>query len=121
MLLPIEVRIASVEMRHRQYPGCIEILSPVNKREPGLMPYRQKRQRLYNANVHLIEMTCCGEERDPLTAPSRNRLSGDGNSCSIGSGGGLADALASSPRFQFHCDRPMLMCLWFGRGDHGNL
>ncbi|NEO53891.1 MAG: DUF4058 family protein [Okeania sp. SIO3B5] len=31
----------------------IEVLSPVNKREPGLTNYRQKRRRLYQARVHL--------------------------------------------------------------------
>lgn len=35
---------------------CIEILSPVSKREPGLSVYRQKHQRLYQAGVHLIEL-----------------------------------------------------------------
>jgi len=31
MLLPIEVRIASVEIRDTNLVACIEILSPVNK------------------------------------------------------------------------------------------
>jgi len=106
MLLPIEVRIASVEIRDtaNTLVACIEILSPVNKREPGLMPYRQKRQRLYNANVHL-KLTCCGEQ----DAPSRNRLSGDGNS-QLGAVE-VWPILASPFPHQFHCDRPMLMCL----------
>lgn len=59
VLLPVEVRIATVEIRdtaNNTLVACIEVLSPVNKREPGLTPYRQKRQRLYNANVHLIEI-----------------------------------------------------------------
>ena len=56
---PIDVRISRVEIRdtaNNTLVTCIEILSPVNKREPGLTPYRQKRQRLYQANVHLIEI-----------------------------------------------------------------
>ena len=56
---PMEVRIWSVEIRdtaNNTLVTCIEILSPVNKRDPGLTPYRQKRQRLYKANVHLIEI-----------------------------------------------------------------
>lgn len=55
----MEVRISTVEIRdtaNNRLVTCLEILSPVNKREPGLIPYRQKRQRLYEANVHLIEI-----------------------------------------------------------------
>ena len=59
VLDPIEVRIANVEVRdaaNNQLVTCIEILSPVNKREPGLATYRQKRQRLYQGGVHLLEL-----------------------------------------------------------------
>lgn len=41
---------------HNRLVTCIEILSPVNKREPGLTIYRQKRQRLYQVGVHLLEL-----------------------------------------------------------------
>lgn len=34
----------------------IEILSPVNKREPGLTAYQRKRLQLHNAGVHLLEL-----------------------------------------------------------------
>lgn len=57
--LTIEVRIPVVEIRDvadNQLVTCIEVLSPVNKRQPGLAVYRQKRQRLYNAQVHLLEL-----------------------------------------------------------------
>lgn len=59
LLLPVEVRIPTIEIRdtaQNRLISCIEILSPVNKREPGLSEYRRKRQRLYQANVHLIEI-----------------------------------------------------------------
>lgn len=59
VLQPVEVRIPTVEIRDTAKNvliTCIEILSPVNKREPGLSVYRQKRQRLYQAGVHLIEL-----------------------------------------------------------------
>jgi Protein of unknown function (DUF4058) len=59
MSLPIEVHIPVVEIRdtgHNQLITSIELLSPVNKREPGLSQYRQKRQRLYQAGVHLLEI-----------------------------------------------------------------
>ena len=72
LLLPVEVRIASVEIRdtaNHTLVACIEILSPVNKREPGLTPYRQKRQRLYNANVHLIEIDLLRRGTRPFNHP----------------------------------------------------
>lgn len=59
ILSPVEVRIATVEIRdtaNNTLVACLEILSPVNKREPGLTPYRQKRQRLYQSHVHLVEI-----------------------------------------------------------------
>jgi hypothetical protein len=59
VIQPVAVRIPTVEIRdtaNNVLVSCIEILSPVNKREPGITDYRKKRQRLYNANVHLIEI-----------------------------------------------------------------
>lgn len=59
VMQPVTVRIPSVEIRDtagNRLVTSIEILSPVNKREPGLTPYRQERQRLYGAAVHLIEL-----------------------------------------------------------------
>ncbi|GAB1538088.1 DUF4058 family protein [Scytonema sp. NUACC21] len=59
VIQPVEVRIPTVEIRdtaNNVLVSCIEILSPVNKREPGITDYRKKRQRLYNASVHLIEI-----------------------------------------------------------------
>jgi hypothetical protein len=57
VLQPVDMRIVNVEIRdtaHNRLVTCIEILSPVNKREPGLTVYRQKRQRLYQAGLHMI-------------------------------------------------------------------
>jgi Protein of unknown function (DUF4058) len=72
-LMPaIEVRIVSVEIRDtasNTLVTSIEILSPVNKREPGITPYRQKRQRLYNANVHLIEIDLLRRGTRPFAHP----------------------------------------------------
>ncbi|MEM6318124.1 MAG: DUF4058 family protein [Bacteroidota bacterium] len=56
---PIEIRIPVIELRDRdnnQLITCIEILSPVNKRRPGLAPYRSKRQQLIESKVHLLEI-----------------------------------------------------------------
>ncbi|MEZ4658878.1 MAG: DUF4058 family protein [Caldilineaceae bacterium] len=58
-LLEFEVRVATVEIRdaaQNQLVTSIEILSPVNKREPGLSKYVEKRRRLRAAHVHLIEI-----------------------------------------------------------------
>jgi hypothetical protein len=57
--LNFEVRLVTVEIRdvvQNQLVTSIEILSPVNKREPGLTHYRQKRDQLVEAGVHLLEV-----------------------------------------------------------------
>jgi len=72
MLEPVTVRIAMVEIRdvaHNQPVTCIEILSPVNKREPGLTNHRQKRRRLYGAGVHLLEIDLLRRGMHPLSHP----------------------------------------------------
>lgn len=72
ILPPIEVKIASVEIRDRSsntLVTSIEILSPVNKREPGITPYRQKRQRLYDSKVHLIEIDLLRRGTRPFAHP----------------------------------------------------
>jgi hypothetical protein len=54
-----QVRLATVEIRDTAQHilvTSIEILSPVNKREPNLSRYRQKRERLRHADVHLLEI-----------------------------------------------------------------
>ena len=54
-----QVRLATVEIRdvaQNILVTSIEILSPVNKREPNLSQYRQKRERLREAQVHLLEI-----------------------------------------------------------------
>ena len=72
VLDPIEVRIPTVEIRDvasNQLVTCIEVLSPVNKREPGMAVYRQKRQRLYHAGVHLLEIDLLRRGIRPLAHP----------------------------------------------------
>lgn len=56
---PITVRVPEVEIRDagdNRLVTAIEILSPVNKRDPGLSLYRRKRQQLQRAGAHLIEI-----------------------------------------------------------------
>ena len=72
VLQPVQVRITSVEIRdtaNNRLITSIEILSPVNKREPGLTTYRQKRQRIYNANVHLLELDLLRRGSRPFAQP----------------------------------------------------
>jgi hypothetical protein len=69
---PIEVRVVTVEVRdaaHNKLVTCIEILSPINKREPGLTAYLQKRQRLYAGGVHLLEIDLLRRGTRPFLHP----------------------------------------------------
>lgn len=68
----IEVRLASVriyDVAQNQLVTSIEILSPVNKREPGLSRYREKWQQLRNAGVHLLEIDLLRRGQRPLEHP----------------------------------------------------
>lgn len=68
----IQIRLTRVEIRdtaNNKLITSIEILSPVNKREPGLTTYRQKRQRLYRADVHLLELDLLRRGTRPFAQP----------------------------------------------------
>lgn len=72
LMPPVEVRITTVEIRDsasNRLVTSIEILSPVNKRELGITPYRQKRQRLHQAQVHLIEIDLLRRGTRPFAHP----------------------------------------------------
>ena len=67
-----DVEVIVVEIRdvaRNELVTSIEILSPVNKREPGLGKYRQKRQRLQEANVHLLEIDLLRRGQRSLSHP----------------------------------------------------
>lgn len=69
---PIPVKLTRVEIRdtaQNSLVTCIEILSPVNKREPGLTTYRRKRQQLYQAGVHLLELDLLRRGSRPFAHP----------------------------------------------------
>lgn len=73
MVLPVDVQITNVEIRdtaQNQLVTSIEILSPVNKRDPGLQSYRAKRQRLYQAGVHLLELDLLRRGTRPIAHPT---------------------------------------------------
>lgn len=57
--IPVEVRHVSVhilDVAKNELVTSIGVLSPANKREPGLSAYRQKRSELIRAGVHLLEV-----------------------------------------------------------------
>jgi hypothetical protein len=67
--LDFEIRVVTVEIRdtaQNQLVTSIEILSPVNKRDPGLTEYRRKRERLEEAGVHLLEIDLLRRGERPL-------------------------------------------------------
>lgn len=69
---PVEIRIPVIEVRHgktNKLITAIEILSPVNKRKPGLEPYREKRLRLHKAGVHLLEIDLIRRGERPFQHP----------------------------------------------------
>lgn len=58
-LQELEVRIPAIRIydrKSKELVTAIEILSPVNKREPQLTSYRKKRKALREAAVHLLEI-----------------------------------------------------------------
>ena len=71
-ILDFSVRVANVEIYDRQLNQLItsiEILSPVNKREPGLGKYRQKQRQLQEAGVHLVEIDLLRRGQRPTFLP----------------------------------------------------
>ena len=71
-LQPVSLRLATVEIRDtagNALVTCIEIISPANKREPNLRQYRKKRQRLYRAGVHLLELDLLRRGTRPFAHP----------------------------------------------------
>jgi hypothetical protein len=68
----VPVKITTVDIRdtaQNQLVTCIEILSPVNKRKPGLDQYRQKRQRLYQAGIDFLELDLLRRGQRPFDQP----------------------------------------------------
>lgn len=65
-------RQATVEVRRaddNRLITAIEIISPVNKREPGSSDYWQKRTRLYQAGVQLLEIDLIRRGIRPIRLP----------------------------------------------------
>ena len=72
IILPVDVQLTNVEIRDtasNRLVTSIEIVSPVNKRDPGLTQYRLKRQRLYQAGIHLVEIDLIRRGIRPVAHP----------------------------------------------------
>lgn len=68
----VEVRIPVVAIRDKKKNRlitAIESMSPVNKRNPGLGPYRNKRQKLHTNGVHLLEVDLIRRGARPFEHP----------------------------------------------------
>lgn len=73
---PVEVRIPVVEIIDREKQKlitAIEIISPVNKRKPGLEDYRKKRKTLNRNGVHLLEIDLLRRGDRPFNYPTLPR------------------------------------------------
>ena len=70
---PIEVHIPVVEIIDREKQKlitAIELISPVNKRKPGLEDYRKKRTALNRNGVHLLEIDLLRRGERPFNYPT---------------------------------------------------
>jgi hypothetical protein len=68
----VDVRIAAVEIRDiddNELITVIEIMSPVNKRAPGLEKYLNKRRRLHQGGIHLLEIDLLRRGTRPFYHP----------------------------------------------------
>jgi Protein of unknown function (DUF4058) len=69
---PVEIRIPTVEIRDvakNRLIAAIEILSPVNKKKPGVDEYHEKRLALHLSGVHLLEIDLLRRGIRPLAHP----------------------------------------------------
>ena len=69
--IPVKVPVTEIRDRHdNRLITAIEILSPVNKRNPGLLPYQKKRKKLYESGVHLLEIDLLRRGKRPFSHPN---------------------------------------------------
>src|SRR5881409_3000772 len=68
-LAPVRLRPSRPLHARNRLVTSIEILSPVNKREPGLSKYRDKRRQLHAADVHILEIDLLRRGQRPLVHP----------------------------------------------------
>ncbi len=78
VLTPVTVKLISVHILDRaggQLVTSIEILSPVNKHEPGANDYQLKRQRMIEAGIHLIEFDLLRRGKRAIKHPQLKQAS----------------------------------------------
>jgi hypothetical protein len=78
VVAPITVKLISAHILDRaggQLVTSIEILSPVNKHEPGAGDYQLKRQRMIEAGVHLIELDLLRRGKRAIKHPQLKQTS----------------------------------------------
>lgn len=72
--LPVlKMRLVTVEVRETEtnrLVTSIELISPVNKRKPGLSKFREKRERLMRAGVHLLDIDLIRRGKHPAGLPA---------------------------------------------------
>jgi hypothetical protein len=76
-LLLLKVRLVTVEVRETEtnrLVTSIELLSPVNKRKPGLAKFLEKRERLQRAGVHLLDIDLIRRGKRPVEIPDVSEL-----------------------------------------------
>ena len=99
------------------YPDVtsIAILSPVNKREPGLSTYREKRRQLHAAEVHILEIDLLRRGQRPLAYPRtlRARIALPSFVRQYGVQiSGPSTSKMPSPLYRFLCARLMRIFPW---------
>ncbi len=70
--LPLETRLVSVHVHDvagNDLVTAMELISPANKREPGLSAYRRKRDEFRRAGVHLLEIDLIRRGERPWIPP----------------------------------------------------
>lgn len=73
--LPITLHIPIIEIRdtaHNKLVTAIEILSPVNKRNPNLIDYRNKIADLHRSGVHILEIDLLRRGTRPFTSKKQS-------------------------------------------------
>ena len=72
LVAAVHWKLVTVEVRHvdrNTVVAAVEILSPVNKRRPGLRDYRRKRRRYWERGVHLVELDLLRRGVRPFPGP----------------------------------------------------
>lgn len=68
--VPVQIPVVEIrDVAKNRLITAIEILSPVNKKQPGLDAYREKRMDLHRSGVHLVEIDLLRRGTRPFVHP----------------------------------------------------